>query len=689
MVGLSSSGIGSGLNISQLVSELVSAETQPKIINLNSKEAKVQAEISALGSLKNLLSAFQGSVSALSEYTTFNRKLTNVSDTSVLDATISDKAQAGKHDIKVTQLATEQKLLGPLVASPTTILGSGTLKFQYGTYNSISNGFTPTNSEDIQSISIPSSANTLQGVVDVINQSKTDFQASIISENNQFRLLITSKKTGTDHAFRLMTIDDDGNHYDNAGLSKLSYDPTALVGLGKNATVSANSQDAIISVNNTVVTKSSNTISDAINGVTLNLKKVDLVNSIKIDIQPDKASVQAKINTFVTSYNALMKELNALGGYDPKTKTSGVLQGDSALRSIESQLKRGFSTFNRDPKSPIRSMADIGITTLRDGTLNLNSNKLTEAIEKHFEWFDDLLMGSGKTTDPLVKFYSSTSKTKEGTYPIQFLTVQPSVPPVGASAGYYTFSPFTTLLVDSRNDNFNIEVDGVDSTRISLTRKTYLNPLELANEIQNQINQNSPLLSNGISVQVNYVVDHFVITSNSLGSGSSVRITSIDTQSNRLGLAIGNGVVGKNKVAGSPAVLEGKIGGNAALSTEGVFLKGTGSAEGLTIQSIGGAVGNRGVVAYTSGVMTKVNSLLDSLLDASGMLDSRSKMLTAQVDSISKERENVSKRAIQLEQRYTAQFTALDRLISQIKNTSDFLAKQLATLPGSNSSLLG
>jgi flagellar hook-associated protein 2 len=271
---LSSAGIGSGLDVNGIVTSLMAIEQKP-LTNVTNQKTSYQSQISAYGTLKSSLSTFQTVVSSLSSASKFNAQTVASSNTSVFTATANGTAAIGDNAITVSQLAKSQKLTFAGTANVADTVGLGTLNISFGTYNSstavapiIPNSFTPNAAKTDVSITIDSSNNTLSGVRDAINASNSSISATIVNDGTINHLVITSKDTGEVNTLKITTTDSDGNNTDNAGLSQLAYDPTVANGSGKNMSQMQAAKNALLNIDGINVVKASNTIADAIDGVT-------------------------------------------------------------------------------------------------------------------------------------------------------------------------------------------------------------------------------------------------------------------------------------------------------------------------------------------------------------------------------------------------------------------------------------
>jgi flagellar hook-associated protein 2 len=393
---ITSSGLGSGLDISSLVAQLVAAEGQPATLRLDTKEARLQADLSAIGTLKSALSEFQDTVKVLNDADTFLARRAETSDVALFTATADKTAVASSYDIEVVQLAESAKVRSGDFSAATDVVGTGTLDITLG-----ASSFQVTIDTDNQ---------TLEGVRDAINAASDNpgIAASIINVDDGLggtvsRLVLSSEKTGSANTIDIAVTDDDLNNTDASGLSELAT---------VNLTTLKTAQDAIINLDQQQVTRDSNSFSDVITGVTLNLKSADVGVTETLTIALNTTSVKIKVNSFVEAYNLLADTMKSLGAYNAETGTSGGLQGDSSLRSVQNQIRltltSGVSGLD------FGTLAEIGITTDANGHLTVDDDKIDSVLNADFSAVSELFSsenGLANSLENLLDGYIGTTGT--------------------------------------------------------------------------------------------------------------------------------------------------------------------------------------------------------------------------------------------------------------------------------------
>ncbi len=654
---LSSPGLGSGLDVNNIVSQLMAVESRP-LATLDGKEARQQAKLSAFGNVKGALSSFQNGISALTDPATFSAVTASFSDDNLATASARPGAVAGNYSVEIQSLAQTQKLKSENFESTSATVGSGTLTIQFGAYSS-EGAFTLNQDKAAQSITIAPNQSSLAGVRDAINDADAGISASIVNDGSGDRLVISSKDTGLSNALRITVTDDDSSNNDNTGLSQLAFD--ASTGGTTNLTETVAAENANLIIDGIAISKASNTINDAIEGVTLDLLKVDVGITSTLSIANDKAGVQSSIASFVSAFNDLGTTLTDLSKFDVENNQASVLTGDSTIRAIQSQLRGVFNTPLSTAGGGLTILAEIGITFQADGTLKLDASKLDTVLDDSTKDVSTLFSAIGKPSDSLVSFVSAAPETQNDVYSLDISQLATQGNAVGNSAAGLT-------ITTGNNDTLDLEIDGV-SASITLAAGAYTADT-LAAEIQSKINGASALSTDDIKVAVTESAGVLNITSDRHGSTSTVSITGGNGKSGLFG----------DPVETSGLDVVGTINGATATGS-GQTLTGTGDSSGLVLNITGGATGARGSVDFSRGFAFKLDQLIGNMLDNDSLIDSRIDGINSFIEDIGSQRDSVNRRLENTEKRLRDQFTALDTLISSMTQTSNFLSQQLANLP--------
>jgi flagellar hook-associated protein 2 len=373
MATISSPGVGSGLDVNSILTQLVAIERQP-IVQLQTQASSLQTKLSAFGKLQSNLSALREAASALTRATTWSQTTGTSSDSAAVAVTTDANNLPGSYAVQVQSLARAQSNTSKTYTAATDLVGEGTIRIELGAWD-VNNVFTPKAGATALDISVGPPAKSLAEVRDIVNAANAGITATVLSDASGARLVFRSTATGAENGFKLTVTDTDGNNVDTSGLSALAFDPSVGVVTMSKALAAANASALINSVQ---VTSASNTLSNVVDGMTLVLKK-ETTSEVEVTTAADKDAIKKKIEAFVTAYNDLNKELAAQTKYDAATKTAGSLQGDSAAVSLRAQL-RATLRGNSSASTMFTRLADIGFDVKQDGSITLNSSKLDNAL---------------------------------------------------------------------------------------------------------------------------------------------------------------------------------------------------------------------------------------------------------------------------------------------------------------------
>ena len=372
MASIKASGIGSGLDINSIVSQLVSAERAPTENRLNSKESLIQARLSAFGSLKSALTNFQSSLSTLKDPDSYTKRSATISDPTVFSATTSASAAPGSYSVQVEQLATSHKIASQAYADSAASVGSGEMTFTV-------------NGESF-SVAIADDANSLADIRDAVNAASDNsgVTASIINDQDGAHLVFSATKTGVENAVNISVTNGA-----NGDLSQLAYDTNLAVQLSS-MSEKAEALDSIVIIDGFTQTSANTKIDGMIEGLSLDLKKALPGESFSLTVQLDSKSIKSAVEGFVSNYNTLMTTINDLTAYNAESNTAGLLQGDSATRNIANQLRTEMGSIVGGLDTELDSLAELGITTGDKNKLVIDSTKFADVISSDFDKFSGI-----------------------------------------------------------------------------------------------------------------------------------------------------------------------------------------------------------------------------------------------------------------------------------------------------------
>ncbi len=445
---ISATGLGSGLDIKSLVDQLVSAERQPVATRLAAQEARATAQLTAIGRLKGALSAFQSAAAGLADVGQFQQRLASVSDDERITASATAQAESAVYDVEVLGLATAHRLVSGPFASAGSVVGEGQL--------------TITSGGSAMQIEITAANSTLEGIRDAINDSANNpgVRASIVTGADGAHLIVSATATGVANA---VTIDAVAP---GSALEILEFG----AGTSNSLTELKPAADASARIDGLLVTSATNSIENAIEGVTIELLQAEPGTVLSLEVSHDEESAREAVAKFVDAYNAVAKAIKELTAYNAETRAAGALLGDAATRGIKNALRETLSRAVDTASDTFRTLAEIGVTTGTDGSLSLDATKLGSALATDFDavgrLFADPAEGIAVRLESIVEdFLASDGRigTREATLKIR---------------------------LDDISDR-RTELD----SRMEQVRKRYQNQFNALDRLVGQLNQTSSFLS--------------------------------------------------------------------------------------------------------------------------------------------------------------------------------------------------
>jgi len=353
-------GLITGLDVNALISGLGKAEHRSVDV-LQAQKVRYLAQNGIFTALGSALGKLKSAAQGLSLSTDFDKHSAASSDTSVLTASADSTAETGSNTIVVDRLAKARIVKSTSFTSTSDTIGTGTL--------------TITVDGTSTSITVDTTNNTWTGLKNALNNSGAAVTASIInagtSASPNYRLVVQSDETGTANALAI------------SGTLAGGTDPFA--GGGTEVQAAA---DALFSINGLTVTRSSNTVSDVVTGVTFVLLQEGDMDGVvestdpsaKVTVSIDSAALKSSIKDLVESFNAVNKIVNDQFALNPDTKRQGALAGDASLRGVIARLRNELSAAS-ESDGEYRYISDIGIAFQKDGSLTLDEAELSSALE--------------------------------------------------------------------------------------------------------------------------------------------------------------------------------------------------------------------------------------------------------------------------------------------------------------------
>ncbi len=360
------SGLSSGINYNDMISKILEVERQP-IYRLQKKQSTYNEKINVYSDLSTKLSALKSAAENLKSVANFYIKKASTSDSTIFDATAASSAATGNYSISITQLAQAHRIASSGVASETSTIStvSGNFSFKVGS------GTTTT-------ISVTTST-TLKDLRDAINTANGDVEASIINDGSAspYKLVLTSKSSGSSNSITI-----------TENVTTLGFPTGPVVG----GTTLQAAQNASLTIDGLSITKSSNTVTDAISGVTVTLKKT---GSGTLSVTNDIDGIKKRVEDFVNAYNDVISTVSTKALYDTSTRTGGPLTGEATPREIVNKLRSIIGSRVSGLPEDMRVLSQIGITTGSDGKLSINSTKLNDKLTTNLTGVSNLFNATG------------------------------------------------------------------------------------------------------------------------------------------------------------------------------------------------------------------------------------------------------------------------------------------------------
>jgi flagellar hook-associated protein 2 len=375
MATITSAGIGSGLDINSIVSQLLAIERQP-LVALERQETQLTTKLSEFGKMQGMVSAMRDKASALSSTTLWGRT-TGASADAAVAITTATGAAVGAYAVQVQQLAAVQTVSSRRFndADP-AVFGPGTLTIELGAYTGSPaiSGFNAKAGASAVTVTLGAEDDTLAEVRDKINAANAGVTATVINDANGARLAIRSKDSGAENGFRITATETADDGVAANGLSALAFDARAASPM----TLNQRAANALATINGIDVESASNTLANVSDGVTLKLVKTT-TSPVEVSVAADSAAVKTAVEDFVKSYNELASYIRTQTSFNEASQTGGPMQGDSLVLGMQRQMRAVLN----DPSSAssvFGRLSDVGLSLQRDGTLAINASTLDNGL---------------------------------------------------------------------------------------------------------------------------------------------------------------------------------------------------------------------------------------------------------------------------------------------------------------------
>lgn len=621
-------GISSGLDTGAMIDAIMQVERNPVVL-MQRKQQTAQQKVDAWSSVSTRFSALRTSVNALRTLDDFDDfSSATGSDDDVMTVTSTGGAVPGSMSFTVDQLATSHQLVSAAdFSSEADAVGAGTFTVTAG---GIDHDFVTT------------AGTTVANLADQINGADIGVSANVIQvDDTTAKLVLTSIETGADNQFTaagtqatLATMD----------IGEEGVDAQITIGSGAGALV---------------VSRSSNTVDDLIDGVELGLRQTS-TEKVRVDVERDLDATVEAVSKFVSELNDTAKTINSLSAYNPETEVAGALQGDSQLRGIQGALIGEVTSIIDSLSGNYSYASSVGIEFSIDGEFSLDEEKLRSALEDDYEAVTKFFARSGTAEDTRMSFSFASDDTVPGDYGVVVTQAATQASTVGS---LYVAPGFdVTFQVTTGGDTHDITVNAGDTLESAITK---------------------------INTQL---ADAGVVSLRATDTGGAIKLGQLRYGSTGAFTVSGSGAFGLDgthsavDVAGTINGVEATGTGQTLMSESGGDDEGLGITINVTETELalaGGSI-NLGTMTYAKGLMGELSEYLGGLEGADGLLARAGDRWKDQIDLIDDQIDNYERRLEIREETLRQTFTAMESAMATMQSELDYLMSALAGLPGSS-----
>ncbi len=481
-----------------------------------------------------------------------------------------------------------------------------------------------------------------------------------------------------------MFIDDEKLANSTNGRTKFQFGITGTLAVGDKFSIDVfnpemqEAMDAVITVDNATIVKSSNTITDAIEGVTMNLLDADSSETLNLTVSSDSSTAKEDIGSFVTAYNELYAFIDEQMSYDPEEGKANPLLGDPTLAEIRNKISNAITSTipGISSSATYRSLSQIGITTnYKTGQLSIDYSKVSSALSNDADAVSKLFVGSATQTNQAITYESKTSDTQAGTYGISISTAPEQATLTGDNDLSSTVLASDEILTFKYSNNYSDTDKTYNAFSVTLSSGSTINSIVATLNSGFATNDAGFTASNSGGmlkiISTDYGADNwFQVTTDQEGAGHIWNDNDADPT---LGIRSDVGVDISGSINGHAAIAEGNILTGALETAEA----------GLKISTTSNQTGLMGAMRISMGIADRLPSILDSYLDSgTGVLSTKEASLKSSVDSMQDRIDTMETRIATKETNLLAEFARLEVLLGRYSSLSQYLTDVMASLPG-------
>lgn len=427
-------------------------------------------------------------------------------------------------------------------------------------------------------------------------------------------------------------------------------------------------QDAVIRVGNLTLSRTSNTVADAIQGVTLSLIKASSTETVDVTVSAQTGAIKTMVKDFVSAYNEVMKNLNDQLSFDPKIGTAKPLLGESTALNLKRQLQTLVTSQVPGASPVVNGLGKLGVSSNKsNGQLSLDEGQLEAMLSSRRQDVARLLVGLGVASHSAIEYVGKTSATQPGTYAVEILSPPAKAAVTGGTAVPSGGIAQSETLTVSLYTNATNPSDSPLSTTVSLPAGSTISA------IVNAIN--SALAAKGIAASASNTGGKVTITASRYGANYKLVVFS-----NRADDGNQSGI-GTTPLTSTGADVAGRINGHKATGLGETLTSASGFAEsGLTVKAAVATAGSYGTVTVSSGIADRMVSLLDAAIGAKGTIQTRTDGLSKSLADLDADIARQTKRLATIESQYRARFERLETLLAQFQTQSQALSSALSSL---------